>query len=91
MTRIPYDQAAKKIVAGALEEAGEVEIQHEVATEPQWIDVWFEPNPGGHAPPGLLGVGAGDVPVRRGGVRASRTDVALPLATGRGRAATGRA
>jgi hypothetical protein len=32
-----------------------VEIQHEIASEPQWIDVWFEPALAGQPPWGLLG------------------------------------
>jgi hypothetical protein len=45
----------KLLVDGALEGAGRVVMQHELSSEPQWIDVWFEPTPGAHSPPGLLG------------------------------------
>ena len=50
MTRIPYDQAAKRLLDGALEGAGRVAVQHELASEPQWIDVWFEPDEAGCQP-----------------------------------------
>lgn len=55
MTRIPYDQAAKALLDGVLENAGRVETQHELGTEPQWIDIWFEPDPLAKAPAGVLG------------------------------------
>lgn len=55
MTRIPYDQAAKRLIDGALEDAGRVEMQREVTSDPQWIDIWFEPSSEGRAPPGTLG------------------------------------
>jgi hypothetical protein len=55
MTRMPYDQAAKRLLSGALAAAGEVVIQREVRGEPQWVDVVFEPRTGAPLLPGLLG------------------------------------
>jgi hypothetical protein len=55
VTRIAYDQAAKKLLGGALDAGGRVTAQQEVASEARWIDVWFEPDPRGPVPPGLLG------------------------------------
>jgi hypothetical protein len=55
MTRIPYDQAAKKLLEGALASAGDCVIQREVRGEPQYVDVLFDPRPGAELPPGLLG------------------------------------
>ena len=54
-TRIPYDQAGKKLLDGALEGAGTVESQHEVSTESQWFDVWFEPRAKAEPVQGVLG------------------------------------
>ena len=43
MTRIPYDQSNKQLLKSALSEVGRVDVQHEVSTEPRWVDVWFQP------------------------------------------------
>lgn len=55
VTRIPYDQTAKKLLDGALQGAGRATVQHELSNEPQWIDVWFERKDTKPLPPGLFG------------------------------------
>jgi len=55
MTRVPYDQAAKRLLSGALAAAGNLVIQREVRGEPQWVDVFFEPRARAPVLPGLLG------------------------------------
>lgn len=58
MTRTPYDQFAKQLLAGLLDPFGEVEIGMEVGGEVQEVDLWFKPvaNPTQDPQPlGLLG------------------------------------
>ncbi len=56
MTRVPYDHAAKALLQEALGSLGTARVQHEIAgSEPQWVDVWFEPAETGMPGPGLRG------------------------------------
>ena len=45
MTRMRFDQLAKRLLTAALADAGRVEVERETSAEPLTVDLLFEPGP----------------------------------------------